>query len=64
MPRRKTPYAPLLKFVSENAHLSSIEIGRQFGMRPQTVVVTLHRAGFFKVWNKVQVPTNEGVRIR
>lgn len=54
----------LLKLIRDNPKLRVSDLARRFQMREQTVLMQLHRAGYFKVWAKVQEPNSEGVMIR
>lgn len=63
MARPRRPRLDLLKLAKDNPHLTAEQMAKQLGMKPHTVATHLHRCGFFKVWQKVQMPTSEGVRI-
>lgn len=61
--KRKIPHDDLIRLVQENPSITTPELMRRFGVTESGVLMHLHRAGYFKVWQKVQEPTTEGVRV-
>lgn len=59
----KPHHRELLRLVQEDPNRSASQLAALTGMNRQTVIVSLHRMGYFKVWAKIQMPTSDGAKI-
>lgn len=59
----KPRHRQLLRLVQKDPNRSASQLAELTGMNRQTVIMSLHRMGYFKVWAKIQMPTSEGTKI-